>query len=493
MSGPDVISLSKAATAASDAPSSQPATTPGGASPEPQPVSAVPPAATTKAALSARHVQAAKQRIASTMRRGLRALADFHPIAIKSQSLRIAIGVAFLALGAAIYLPQAIYTTSTEAVVNARIVTVSAPIEGHVVGAPPAEGAAVSADEPLIAIENETVDRGRLEELQTQRAKAENELASLTRLAESLNDQLTALNAQIAAYQKATIARLEIALRESNADATSLRATAREAQADFARKRQLHGNGYVSHAVIDKAEQSAVSSRANVERAEMATKRVSQELDAARKGVYVGQDRNDVPYSQQRGDELRVRHAEVEAQRSVLAAHLHQLDQQIAAEAARVGHLAKAEIRAPMEGVVWRPLVVAGSPVARDAELMTLIDCSHLYVTAALSGRRFDDLQHGTPATIHVLSSKAEYKGTVVDVRAMQRGVGEERFAAPLPALGAHQVLAIIQLDDASALASQKYCNVGRKAEVRFTDFSPPAVAEAARIAPSAPSPDHVQ
>jgi hypothetical protein len=67
----------------------------------------------------------------------------------------------------------------------------------------------------------------------------------------------------------------------------------------------------------------------------------------------------------------------------------------------------------------------------------------------------------------------------------MQRAASEERFAAPLPPLGARQVLAIIQLDNAAALASEKYCNVGRKVEVRFTDLGGGTHA--------APSADHGQ
>ena len=438
-----------------------------------------PPAAATP------HFDRAVQRIASAMRRGLRGLADLRPLTLKSRVARISIGVSLLILGAAIYTPQVLYTISTEAVINARIVTVSSPIDGRIVSAPPREGAVVAANAPLLAIENETVDRGRVEELQAQRAKAENELASLTRFASSLDEQIKTLNAQMATYQKATIARLQMVLGESRADAKSLRAAAREAQSDFARKSQLHATGFVSHAVIGKAEQIATSLRATVERADLAAKRVSQELGAARQGVYVGQDHNDVPYSQQHRDELRMRHAEVEVQRAVLAAHVQQLNQQIAVESSRLSHLASAEIRSPVSGVVWRPLVVAGSPVARDAELLTLIDCSSLYVTATFSGRRFDDLQYGAPALVHVLGSNAEYTGTVVDVRAMQRAAIEERFGAPLPTLGARQVLAIIQIDEAAVLASEKYCNVGRKVEVRFTDLGSRAHA--------APRADHGQ
>jgi hypothetical protein len=87
---------------------------------------------------------------------------------------------------------------------------------------------------------------------------------------------------------------------------------------------------------------------------------------------------------------------------------------------------------------------------------------------------------------VHLLSSDARYAGTVVDVRAMQRS--EERFAAPLPKLDGRQILAIIRLDDPRALASEKYCNVGRRVEVRFADLG---TAQAAPIKPA--SSPHVE
>jgi multidrug resistance efflux pump len=261
------------------------------------------------------------------------------------------------------------------------------------------------------------------------------------------------------------------------------RATAVEARAELERKRLLGAQHYVSRAALDQAEQAAVRAGAGSERAELAVRRTAQEIDAAKRRIYLAHDRNDVPYSQQRTDELLVRIAEATAQESTLSARLTQLDKQVAEETARAGRLAHAEVRAPMAGVVWRPLVTAGSTVARDAELMTLIDCSNLYVTATFSGRRFDDLRPGGHTIVRMLSSDARYTGTVVDVRAMQRSAAEERFAAPLPKLDGREILAIIRLDDPKALTSEKYCNVGRRVEVHFADLGTAQAATAIKPA----------
>src|SRR5579859_148400 len=390
---------------------------------------------------------------------------------LTGRHLRIGLGIALLLAGASIYAPEILYTASSDAIVNARIVTISAPIEGRVATAPPTEGTVVAANAPLLTIENPALDRSRLIELESDRDKARNELAGLRRLSDVLDQELKGLEQQVAAYQAATVSRLESVARENQAEADGLRAAATAAQHEYDRKRLLLNAGVVSAAVLDQVEQAALRTRAEAEHAALAAKRAAQELTSARTGVYVGQDRNDVPYSQQRADELRVRQAEVAAQAAALAAHLAQFDQQIATETERTSRLSSVELRAPTAGVVWRPHVVASSAVGRETELLTLIDCSSLFVTATFSGRRFDDLRHGEPATVRVIGSDVAYAGTVVDVRAVESADREERFAAPLPKLGGRQVLAIIRLDDAQAMASGNYCNVGRKVEVRFANL----------------------
>src|SRR6516225_7014780 len=69
--------------------------------------------------------------------------------------------------------------TSTEAVVNARIMTLHSPIEGTVRGAPPPVGKAVAAGSPLLEVENEYVDYSHLEELKIEVASLAERVTAL--------------------------------------------------------------------------------------------------------------------------------------------------------------------------------------------------------------------------------------------------------------------------------------------------------------------------
>ncbi|MBO0237192.1 hypothetical protein, partial [Vibrio parahaemolyticus] len=63
--------------------------------------------------------------------------------------------------------------------------------------------------------------------------------------------------------------------------------------------------------------------------------RLHQQLDALKRGTFVGEGRNDVPYSQQRGDEVAIQLANVEAQAKIERARIHLLEKQLFIERAR--------------------------------------------------------------------------------------------------------------------------------------------------------------
>ena len=397
----------------------------------------------------------------------------------RGQLLRVGIGASLLAAGAALYAPDILYTTSSQAVLNARTITIAAPIDGRITAAPPAEGTSVAAGASLLRIDNAVVDRSRLGELTATRTRSQAELDASAQLIQSLQQQIAALDAQAAAYREAATNRLDLATREAQAELTAAQASATEADHMLARKQALATTGVISGADLDIAQRQAATTAANAERAGLAVKRLADERDAAQRGIFVTDNTNGTPYAQQRTDEFRLRLAEAQAQAGAAKARIAQLDGEIVAEEARVAHLATAELKAPTAGVVWRPDVTTGSAVGKDGKLLTLIDCSSLFVTASFASRQFDNLHPGAAATVRVADTGAEYPGTVVDVRAMRGAENGDHFAAPLPSLGEKQVMALVRLDDPSAMAGEKYCNVGRRVEIRFPNTA------AAKAAPA--------
>lgn len=381
--------------------------------------------------------------------------------------LRAGIGVALLGLGAAVYLPHALYTISDQAVINARTVSLITPIEGVVARRLPEDGTFVATGDVLTVIENRAVDRSREQHLQSELHGLEQRLAALVDTDAELAQLSTALSGDLKAFRKASVARLETMVREAGADADSARAAAREASREAGRKRQLVAGGVVSVAAAEASEDRAARAAAEAERATLHVQRLSQELEAARKGMYLLEARNDVPYTRQRIDELAVRRIDIAAQRRELTARREATELALQAERNRLSLMARTEVVAPIDGIVWRPQISAGTWVAPSSPLVTLIDCRTRFVSVRLPGRSFERLQPGTGATIRVLGADRTESAVVQDVRGMGAKEQQDRLAAPIPELNQGELIAILTLhSNATATEGRAFCDVGRRVEV---------------------------
>jgi hypothetical protein len=183
-------------------------------------------------------------------------------------------------------------------------------------------------------------------------------------------------------------------------------------------------------------------------------------------GVLVGEERDDVPYSQQRVDEIRLRAVEIVARRREDAARLAALDRAIATESQRLDRLARAEVRVPSTGILWQSLVDQGTSVGPTTELFTLIDCTELVVTAKYSERYFESILPGQRARVQLLGG-GSLEAVVESVRGLDVSSADDRLAARMMDLAEGEFLVTLRLD-AAKLRDRKaaFCQVGRSVEV---------------------------
>jgi multidrug resistance efflux pump len=387
----------------------------------------------------------------------------------RNRVVRVGLGLALMITAGAVYGPELLYTTSSDAIINARTVVLTAPIEGKITAGPPREGTAVRKGEPLLSIANPSVDNSRLNALLADQDRTNAKLNSIKNLAVTLQLQLSSMRTQAEGYQKATVSRLESILKETKAAAAAARADATAATLDYQRVRLIEQSGALSASDIDQSRQRSERTTAEMNKADAVVNRTAIELRAAREGIYVYQDRNNVTYSEQHAGEIAVRLAELDGQRAELEAQAIDLWGQIDLENVRVNHLSRTEIASPLDGIVWRPVAVSGMHVPRDSELLTVIDCSDIYVTAAFAGRKFESVHPGDQASIKVEGSSETLTGVVIDVRAVESSEPSKRIAVPLPVNPDHRVIAVLRIADGlSPHARADYCGIGRKAEVRL-------------------------
>src|ERR1700736_6077013 len=390
-----------------------------------------------------------------------------HPGLIGARNLpwrwmvKFGLGAALLGVGALTTYQQVVVRVSREAVINARVASVRAPMDGIVKTATTTPGRAVQAGAPIGDIEDPMADDARVFQLQQDTHANEREREALSRRLADLERARADADAQAEAFRLGRVRQNELRVEEARAGVAA--ATARESEATAAASRgaALHTRGYMADAAYERvmhahqvAQQDTIAVRKRLDA-------LTVELAAARNGTYLGDNYNDVPSSFQRARELTVRIEETQATLDQLARKQETLAAELAAEQKRLTARSTAPLSAPIDGNLWTVQAASGEYVRKGQELFTVLDCSTVVVTAAVSERDYNELRLGDPVRFRVAGSGREYAGTVSKLGLTSTG----RSFAIAPEERHHQV--VVQLADLRDSDSDR-CAVGRTGEVVF-------------------------
>ena len=373
---------------------------------------------------------------------------------------KIVLGAALLAVGALTIYQHVIVRVSREAVINARIVSIRAPMDGTVEGAAASPGAAVHAGVAIGKIQDSTVDDARVFQLEGELKATERERDALSRRLVDLQRARAEATAQADAYRLGRVRQVELRIEEARANLAM--AKAREAEAIDAETRgaTLRAHGYMAQASYENLFHAREVAHQDSTAAQKRIDTLTVELEAARGGTYLGDNYNDVPSSVQRARELTVRIAETRATLDELQQKHETIAAQLSAERKRLEVRSAAALTVPIDGNLWTVQAAAGEYVRKGQELFTVLDCSTAVVTASVSERDYNELRLGEPVRFRVSGSGREYQGTISKLGLTSTG----RSFAISPEERSHQVA--VQLVDLERTSDS--CAVGRTGEVIF-------------------------
>lgn len=381
--------------------------------------------------------------------------------------IRFAAGALLLGFGAYYLAPRAVTTVTTKALVNARLVAVQSPIEGTVAAAPLRDGAPVRRGDVIAAVSNTTVDRSNLGLMQREVSGLSARATALENAEHTYEAMERDLTQQAAQYREARVRQQEQRLRAAQATVQSADAANVQAVRDRARKLSLRSSNAIAENDQEIAEARVAQTRAELDLARIALQRLQQELDAMRQGVFVSEERNDVPYSLQRLDEVRLRHAEALVQIAEAKGRLQHVLEQVEQESDRQKRLSSVAVESPVNGVVSRSVVILGSSVRQGGELARVIDCQQILVAAALPLEMFDKLTHDRRVWARLIGNDHWHRVETVERIGSRRGESAAQFAAENPSPDSAEFIAIFRLADLDDGSAENYCQVGRRAEVR--------------------------
>ncbi|CAA7621921.1 HlyD family secretion protein [Magnetospirillum sp. SS-4] len=377
-------------------------------------------------------------------------------------------GGGMLSLGAWLVVPPLLNTISIDAVVNARIVVLRSPIEGKVEQGVAPVGAEVMAGQKMVTILNDRQDASFSGELKTERESLTRRISALDEQSAALNAMLADLDARASAYRNSTRIRASGRLNEAEAGLKGVQAQAEEAASRVRRHRMLAEKGFIATARVEESEAAHRLAAAEVDRHKSEVARMRDELRSIDGNVFLGDGQNDVPYSRQRMDEVRLRLQEIAARRDEYATRVEAIDRQITVETDRLRYQASFTQPSPISGVVWRSFVTPGTDVVIGTELMEVLDCSNLFLDVSLAERHFDSIRPGNVAEVRLIGSDDVVEGVVKSVRGAASVTDDRHLAARLPGRKDRELQVIITLPKTVGTNAANFCQVGRSAKVVF-------------------------
>ena len=354
--------------------------------------------------------------------------------------------------------------SSVEAVVNARIVTIRAPIDGRVEAgaALPEVGSAVAANTILLRVINRRADRGRLDDLRRLIDLLESERGALIARLGLLRAQHTELVEQTRYFQRARVLQLEARIDEIKSQISAAVATRSEAATALERSAKLLQAGAQSKAGLERAQRDLALAAEGETSLRRRLAGAEVELEAARQGKYVGDSYNDRPSSSQHADDIALRIAESEADLSIRDERLDRLKSNMREEAVRYADQQSAELAIPVSGQVWEVMTAPGEEVRAGRELLRILDCTGVVVTAVVSAKTYASLRIGGAARFQPVGESRDYAGTIVRLSGLAAPF--DNLAIDASALGRELYRVTVSVPDLRTST----CSVGRNGKVVF-------------------------
>jgi multidrug resistance efflux pump len=332
--------------------------------------------------------------------------------------LKVAAGLAIVAVFGWLPLKAIWQTSSVEAVVNARIVTLRSPIDGAVTSqsshVPPRS--AVKEGDVILRIVNARGERTRLDDLRRQMSRLENERPSFAAKLAAAEAAQQDLARQASQFREGRMLQLEARIAEIQSAIEAAASRREEATAAVERASSLIKSGSVSTVELARltreqsiARQTEIGARRRLDAANV-------ELSGAKNGTYLGDSYNDRPSSVQREEEMRQRAGDLKADLAHADTEIEWLSHEIASEQLHYANRSEADIRAPVSGRIWEMMTSPGEDVRAGQPLLKLLDCSGTVVTANVTESVYNRLQLGEQADFEPNDGSPAIQGTIINL-----------------------------------------------------------------------------
>lgn len=389
----------------------------------------------------------------------------------KYQIIRLVFGIGLLLLIGVVYLPYLFFTYSSNAVVSARIITLTTPIDGIVSKSPPAIGTELHQGDVIAEFINTTVDRSGLSELKVEQASLIERVESLEREQSDLGHMKEDLQKSKQDFIDSRVDRIDFEIKDAEQRYEARQESIKENSRLLNRKKELHKKGNVSTSSLDNTFYTNERAIKEAESAKLEKERLEREREYVQKGIFINKDgRSEVVYQEQRIDEINIRLGDIQSRINEYSARISANKKRIQTMSDALEGKERRIIRAPGFSVVLRSHVMQGTQVDEKVKIVDLIDCTKVYIDMTIHEGYFEKIKIGERATIKLRGSSRIIHGKVTHLRGGSVFAEPEKSVAGVsPVRRPHEMQVIIEIDREDLYESASdFCHVGRTGEVTF-------------------------
>ncbi|HVS37808.1 MAG TPA: HlyD family efflux transporter periplasmic adaptor subunit [Gemmataceae bacterium] len=358
-----------------------------------------------------------------------------------------------------------LFPVTSQAVVNARMVQVRAPIDGAAGDIFHDIGDVVQAGDPLLKVVSSRADTSHLAELTArrsmlaaQRERVASDLETATRTREECR-------AATRRFYKELVSSLKDSLAEAEARAEAARLGTEAAHVRTARAVRLAVQQVGADSDLDAVRADESVAVKQYQQVEAARAKLEKELHAAEQGFLF---QRDAPSFEQRADDLDAKIPQMQAELKETEDKLAAADKELQDEQRRVDRLSEAAVASPVSGAVWKRNGEPGQAVKQQENLLEIADRDTIFVEALLPQSHLNTIAAGCRAVVRLTDGRV-LNGHVRAVRTLGGSDTEASFAINLPCPDVKEVRVLIDFDPGIRDAAL----IGRHARVLIVDEHP--------------------
>lgn len=281
--------------------------------------------------------------------------------------LKVGVGIFLLGVAASGVVEAYKSTQTLDAVLNGRVVRVTAPVDGFLSSSSAIFGRSIPQGDVLVNFTPRSVQSGSdVAAVQAQALEAQ---------IKDLEQVVAVLQERSALFLEGRTRQLERQISEGRSQLAVAEARMQSAMKLLDSKRRLVSAGLTANSNVLSTQMISLDVEKEVETARATLAALDVELLFAKRGTLIGNGYGDISYSDQRAIDLKIRIAELKAE---LARSRAVADQAIAYEDSGLGSKPVA-LKAPATGRVWSVAADSGQLVRAGDEVMRMIDCSKIF------------------------------------------------------------------------------------------------------------------